>query len=147
MATLQVDISNIAADIRTFPNAALEAKVLSAELDVARSSGAPLIRLEYEIYHPTAGTTKLRDTLPSNFPAKVKSFWMAVNDFSAEEMAEQPKVDIDPDTLVGATIIVQLGEQENKESGRVYKTVVAPWYYPISRVDLLEISDDENPFN
>jgi len=131
-----VDISNVQASIRDFPNHAVEAKVISAKRGLSQA-GNMKVDLELEIYHPDVGTAVVRDNLPSAFPAKVKAFWMAINNFTQEDMADQEKVEIDPAALVNAQLIVQLGEQESKKDGKIYKTIVAPWYYPIDRTDVL----------
>jgi hypothetical protein len=146
ISTFVVDISKVEASLRDFPNVPVEAKIVSADLDVAKSSGAPIIRLEFEIYHPDVGTTTIRDVLPHNFPAKVRAFWMALNDFTPEQMQNQSKVEINPLELVGASMIVQLGERENPATGKIYKSVVSPWYYPLSRVDVLSLGREERPF-
>lgn len=104
-----------------------------------------MVAMELELYHPSVGTATIRDTLPISFPAKVKAFWMALNDLSPEQIAGEPNVAIEPEELVGAQFIVQLGEQENKQTGKVYKSIVAPWYYPLSRVDVLEYAMADAP--
>lgn len=138
MPEFVVDISSVQAPIQEFPNGPVEAQVAKAELDVAKSSGNMMLRIEFEIYHPDHGTATLRDFLPVTFPAKVKAFWQALNDLTAEQMAEQPEVNIDPDEIVGSQLIIQLGEQEGN-NGKLYKNVSSPWYYPLSRAtDLLD---------
>lgn len=137
MSTMVVDISDVQASIRDFPNHAVEAEVKSAKRGLSQTHNLK-VDLELEIYHPDVGTAIIRDNLPAAFPAKVKAFWMAINDLTSEDMAEQTQVEIDPAALVGARLIVQLGEQESKTNGKIYKTIVAPWYYPTSRTDVLE---------
>lgn len=138
-STFVVDISGVQSDIRSFEDGVYEAKIEKVEHDVS-ASGNPMLRLNLEIYSEEHGTASVRDFLPEAFPAKVKSFWQAVNDFTAEEMAEQDKVEIDPDALPGATFLIQLGDQENKTTGKVYKTLTPPWYYPLSRAsELLDV--------
>lgn len=139
-----VDISSVESNISQFPNGIYPARVRKAELDVAKSSGNPIIRMELAVYSDIYGEATLRDTLPAAFPAKVKAFWQAYNDFTPEEIAQHPEVNIaDPADLVGAEFLIQLGEQENKATQKTYKTVVAPWYYPMSRaMDLLGDVED-----
>jgi hypothetical protein len=135
MSSVQFDFAGVESNIREFPNGPVEAIVKSAMSDVSRK-GNPLIRLELEIHDPNVGTATLRDTLPQGFPAKAKAFWIAVNDFAPEEVADL-KVDIDPDTLVGAQLIIELGEKESNLDGKLYKQVSPPWYYPLSRAEEL----------
>ena len=140
-----VDISNIPANIQDFPAGAVEATILSAKMDVSKEKGNPLIRLEWEVYHPAVGTAILKnDTLPSAFPAKVKAFWQALNAFTNEDMADQPEAQIDPDALVGAQLILQIGPKESS-NGKVYTSVLTPWYYPITRTDVLSYEGADLP--
>jgi len=144
MASFVVDLSNIQASIATWPVGPCEATVKSAKLDVAQKSGNQMVVMELELYHPTAGTTTIRDYLPQGFPAKVKSFWRALNDYSEEQIAANPEAVIEPADLVGAQFLVQIGDRENKESGKVYRGIVAPWYYPLSQATEL-LADDDTP--
>lgn len=136
MATFVVDVSQVEADIRSFPDGPVEATIKTVTPDVSKKGNNMLV-LEVELYHPAVGSVTTRDWLPSNFPAKVKAFWMAVNDFTEEQIAADPQLKIEPDELKGAQLIVHLGLDEDKETKKVYKKIVPPWYYPISRTDLL----------
>ena len=119
-----------------------EATVENVKSDVSKT-GNPMLKFNLRIYSPTLGEAVIKDNLPMAFPAKVKAFWMAFNDFSEEDLSGVKEVAIDNvQDLEGAQILVQLGDQENKESGKVYRTVVAPWYYPTSRGDLLPLDED-----
>lgn len=141
MATFSVDLSNLKTPIWQFPNGPIEATIVSAKVDVA-ASGNPKLAIEWEVYHPEVGTATLYDNLPSvGFDAKVAAFWMALNELTPEDIQASPKIDIDPGGLRGAQMIVQLGEQERKDKpGTTRKSVVAPWYYPISKAaELLSI--------
>ena len=140
MSTFVVDTSSVDAFIGDFPLGPAEATVMSAKPDVSKKGGAMLV-LELQLYHASVGSVTIKDWLPSSFPSKVKAFWMAINDFTHEQMAENPVVEINPPDLIGAQLIVQIGEQENAESGKTYKKIVSPWYYPISRLDLLAGED------
>ena len=140
MATFVVDTSGVESHISEFPVGPIEATVKSAKPDVSKKGGAMLV-LELTIYHPAHGEATIKDWLPQSFPAKVKAFWMAINDFTQEQMADNPVVEINPPDLIGAQLILQLGEQENEQDGKTYKRIVAPWYYPISRADLLAGED------
>lgn len=132
-STFVVDVSGVEGSVRDFPNGPLEATVKEAKLDVAKSSGNQMVVMKLEVYHPSVGTAVITDRLPSAFPAKVKAFWKAVNDFTEEEIAANPQVEIDPPSLIGAQLIVQLGTKENKDTGATYKDITPPWYYPLSR--------------
>lgn len=151
MAGFVVDISKVPSDLRNFPNGNAEATVKEAKLDVAKESGNPLVRMVLTLYHPSVGEVTMNDTLPIKFPAKIKSFWMAINDLTEQQALEAPEVDLsEPGNLVGAQFIVAIGEQEGKDrqgnlTGRMYKTIVPPWYYPISRTDLLNYEGVETP--
>lgn len=142
-----VDVSNVESNIQEFANGIYEAKVVAAKYDVSKSSNDTMIVLQIEIYHPSYGSAKLRDWLPPSFPAKCLNFFMALNDYSREDVAEMVEVEIpEPQELVGAEILIQLGEQENKQTGKVYKSIVGPWYYPLSRAGEL-LGGDEDPFS
>lgn len=142
MAAFVVDISDVTADIRTFKPGVYEATVEDPKADVS-STGNPMIKMKLRVYHPDLGEAVISDTLPAAFPAKVKAFWMAYNDFTEEDLAGVNEVAIDNEKdLEGAQILIQLGDQENKQTGKTYRTVVAPWYYPVSRQDLLLPEED-----
>lgn len=146
MSTFVVDISNVEGHISTFPHGPCEATVKTAKLDVAQDSGNQMIVMELELFHPTYGTASLRDYLPHGFPAKFKAFWRAVNDFTEEQLAANPVIEVEPSDLVGAQFLVQIGDRENKKTKKVYRGIIAPWYYPLSQATkLLAISDDELP--
>lgn len=138
--TFVVDISNVPQPIGEFPNGPVEATIAEAKLDVVEANGNPIIRLIWDIYHPDVGVGRLFDSLPSAFPAKAKAFWQALNDFTSEEMMEQANIELNAPELVGAQMIVHLGEKEAKQGkhkGELFKQVVSPFYYPISRLDVL----------
>lgn len=140
--TMTVDLSKVGTPIQSFPNGVYHARVDEASLDIAESSGAPIINMQLTIYDEDLGEGQLRDSLPSKFPAKCKAFWQAVNGFSAEDMKrpENSNVEFDADALVGATLLVQLGEREgtNKKGEKtMYKQAVGAWYFPESRTDLI----------
>ena len=82
MASMIVDVSQVESSIRDFPNGPVEATVREAKLDVAKSSGNQMVVMKLEIYHPSVGSATITDRLPAAFPAKVKAFWKAVNDFT-----------------------------------------------------------------
>jgi len=141
MASFVVDTSKAESFIGDFPLGPTEATVTSVKADISKKGGAMLV-LELQLYHPSVGSATLKDWLPESFPSKVKAFWMAINDFTHEQMAANPVVEINPPDLVGAQLIVQIGEQEDEKEKKTYKKIVAPWYYPISRVDLLAAQED-----
>lgn len=145
MARFVVDISDVTADIRNFPPGVYEATVENAKPDVSQT-GNPLIRMDLRVYSPKHGEAILKDNLPAAFPAKVKAFWMAYNDWTEEDIADVKEVEIDDvSELNGAQILIQLGDQENKTNGKTYRTVVSPFYYPISRLDLLDLENENSP--
>lgn len=143
MPTMKVDFSEVndRTSIRDFPDGPVEATINNATLDVSKTSAAPMIRLEFTVYHPDHGEATLKDTLPSLFPAKVQAFWQAFNRLSKEELKNESAADIDPADLVGASLIVVLGESTNEKTGKTYKQVDYPWYYADDRVDVLEYED------
>ena len=146
MAGMVIDVSGVTANLGQFPNGVYEARVTAAKLDIAQSSGEPVIKLEWEIYHPELGNATIRDTLPSKFPAKCKAFYQAVSDLSHEDMQDpsHQQIELDPDELIGAECLVQLGEREgtaNDGSKRMYKSIVGSWYFPSSRQDLIGYED------
>ena len=140
MSSFIVDTSQAESFIGDFPLGPVEATVVSCKSDVSKKGGAMLV-LELELFHESVGKATLKDWLPASFASKVKAFWMAVNDFTHEQMAANPVVEINPPDLIGAQLIVQIGEQEDETTKKVYKKIVAPWYYPISRLDLLAGKD------
>lgn len=150
MASLTIDLSNAGGSIRDFPVGVYEAEVIKAELEVSKNTGNPMITVELEIHHPTMGSTTLRDWLPMSFPSKVKTFWMAANNFTpqdaAEALAKSSEVELDPTELVGIQLLVQIGERESVADGKTYKGVVPPFYYPLSRSDLVNWNNEERPF-
>jgi hypothetical protein len=141
--TLSVDLSKATTFVSNFPNGVYPAKVASAKLDVS-GAGNPMIVVELELYHPELGSGTIRDFLVPSFASKVKAFWQAVTGATNEEMQlpENQNVEIDPDELVGAELLVQLGEQENAEDGKTYKSLVGSWYFPASRSDLITFEYD-----
>lgn len=141
MATFVVDTTGVETHISEFPLGPIEATVHSVKADVSKKGGAMLV-LELKLYHPDHGEAIMKDWLPQSFPAKVKAFWMAINDFTQEQMNANPVVEINPPDLVGAQLIIQLGEQESEQDGKTYKRISPPWYYPISRADLLSAGED-----
>lgn len=147
MGTFVVDTSQVQANLGSFPPVPVEAKVLSVKSDVSKKGGSMLV-LELGIYHPDVGEATIKDWLPSSFPAKVKAFWMAINDLTEADMASAPVVEINPPDLIGAQLIVVLGREEGKDpntgqpNGKVYTKIVSPWYHPISRVELLPVPAD-----
>jgi hypothetical protein len=143
MSSFVVDLSNVGADIRNFPDGVYEASIKSAKLDVSKRTANTTLAMEIEIYSPVHGTAVLRDWLSPAFEAKVKHFWVALNDLTEEQVAASPVVELNPPDLVGAQLLVKLGEQENKETGKVYKSLVGPWYYPLSRATDLLLADEE----
>jgi hypothetical protein len=150
MPSLTIDLSNAGGSIRDFPVGVYEAEVIKADLEVSKGTGNPMITLELEIHHPTMGSTTLRDWLPVSFPSKVKSFWVAAMNYTAQQAAEAlsrgSEVELDPAELVGVQILVQIGEKESTNDGKMYKGVVPPFYYPVSRNDLVNWDNLERPF-
>lgn len=147
--TLVVDLSGVQCDIRDFPDGPVEATIKSAKYDISERSGQPMIVVQFEIFHPEVGSSEIRDFLVASFPRKIKGFWQALNNYSVEEMKEQANVEIDPLTLEGAQLILVLGmrEKQDKEGNKVMrKDIVAPWYYPAERTDLLPYLNDA-PFD
>lgn len=144
-----VDVSNVSANLSQFPSGVYPAQVKEAKLEIAQSSGEPMITLVWEIHHPDLGNATLRDNLPSKFPAKVKAFYQAVSGLTHEEMQDPAnhQIEIDADELIGTQCLVQVGEREytNKAGEkRTGKSVVGAWYFPADRTDL--ISYEDTPF-
>jgi hypothetical protein len=150
MPSLTIDLSGATGSIRDFPVGVYEAEVVKAELEVSRNTGNPMITIELEIHHPTMGSTTLRDWLPVSFPSKVKSFWVAAMNYTPQQAAEAlsrgSEVELDPTELIGTQLLVQIGERESTSDGKTYKGVVAPFYYPASRFDLVNWDNEQRPF-
>lgn len=149
MPSLTVDLSGVATDLSVFPNGVYEAQVLTAELEISKNSGNPMITVEFEIHHPTIGTGTIKDWLSPGFKSKIKSFWMAANGFTNEQardaLASGSEIELDPDEMVGVQLLVNIGEREGRENdGRMFKSVVAPFFFPVTRSDLVKW-DDEVP--
>ncbi len=148
MPSLTVDISNINPDLSMFPNGVYEAQVLTADLEISKNSGNPMITLQLEFHHPKLGSGVVKDWLSPGFKSKIKSFWMAANGFDHEQAVEALRsggeIDLDPDELVGVQLLINLGEQEGRnDPSRMFKTVVAPFFFPVNRKDLLTWQEGE----
>lgn len=138
-----IHVADIESSIREFPNGVYEAKVTEAKYDVSKKTNDTMIVLKLEIYHPVHGTASIRDWLPPSFPAKCFAFYLALNDWTRDQVDTDDIELPEPPDLVGAEILVQLGEQESKTDGKMYKTLIGPWYYPLSRAaELLDTEDD-----
>ena len=150
MPSLTVDLSGVATDLSTFPTGVYEAQVLTAELEISKTSGNPMITVEFEIHHPDLGTGVIKDWLSPGFKSKIKSFWMAANGFSNEQardaLASGGEIELDPDEMIGVQLLVNVGEKEGREKdGRMFKSVVAPFFFPVTRSDLVRWGDEESP--
>lgn len=139
MATFKVDLSKAKANLSEWPNEFVEATVNDASVDVSKA-GNPMLKLEFEIYHPEYGTAVLYDTLPTNFEVKSKAFYQAFHRLSDEEIKEEHEVELDPRELTGATMIVKLGEREYQ--GKMYKQSDNPWFLSDERTDVLNYLDE-----
>lgn len=150
MAGMVIDLTKTQTRISDFPNGRYEAKVIEAEMAIARSSGDPMVKLQWEIHHPDLGNATLRDNLPFNFADKVKAFWLAANDMTEQDFIqaknENPEelsnVEIDPAHLIGLEMIIEVNEREGTDqngqpNGRMYKQVNGTGYFPASRTDLI----------
>lgn len=125
------DFNDVSVGIKNFPNGPTEAIVKMAKSDVSQT-GNPVLRLEFEIYHPEYGTAILKDNISPKFKSKALAFWAAVNDMTLEELIGT-EVDVDPKGLKGAQLILQLGEKVSDFNGKTYKEVVDPFFFPLSR--------------
>lgn len=144
--TVTFDLSQIEANKSDFPNGPVEATIKEAKATVSKNSGNPQIELLFEIYHPDVGVATIRDWLPFTFPRKVGHFWAAYNNMTIEEVRAGGAIDIDPDELVGATLLLNLGEEEGTlKSGEkaMFKQIVSPWYFSDTRTDLLPYMQDD----
>jgi hypothetical protein len=141
MAGMVFNVSDVPADISSFPNGIYEAVIKEAKTDVA-DSGDTFIILTLELYHPTLGTARTWDRFYPNSTWKAKCLWMALMDWSEEEMVANPEFELVPEQLKGAQVLVKLGEKEGKKDKKIYKNIVPPFYFPTSRIDLLPLPDD-----
>jgi len=142
-ATIVFQLSETPTSSFDFPPGAYAARVLEAEARIAQSSGEPMLRLVWEVYHPDYGTAKLFDNVPS------KNQWKATNFYAAWVGAENPndlvaqgqrEGEVDPAALVGTEFIVHIGTRvadRGKYMGQEVRETVPPFYSPISRTDLL----------
>lgn len=150
MPGLSVNLANVETSAEGFPNGVYSARIMKAELEISKTSGNPMIVVQLEIYHPQLGTASIRDWLVASFPSKMKSFYQAVNNFNAQQLADDlarnSEPEIDPDELIGAEMLVQIGEKPSQmDPNRMFKNVVAPFYFPISRMDLLAWQEGDVP--
>jgi len=146
MSGLSVNLANVETRADAFPNGVYSARITKADLEVSQNTGNPMIVLQLEIYHPTIGTATVRDWLVPSFASKIKAFYQAINNFGAQELADSlardPEPELDPDEMVGGELLVQIGDSKPNDKGMVYKNVVAPFYFPSSRMDLLAWQED-----
>jgi len=150
MAGLSVNLANVENRADGFPDGVYSARVKDAKLDVSTNTGNPMIVLQLEIFHPTLGTASIRDWLVASFASKVKAFYQAVNNFSAQELADDiardSEPELNPTEMIGAEVLVQIGDRPSKaDPTKIFKNVVAPFYFPISRMDLLTWQEDDLP--
>lgn len=150
MSGLSVNLAGVESGLRDFPVGVYPARITKAELDVSKNTGQPMIVVWLEIHHPMLGSGTLRDWLVVTFPAKIKTFYQAVNNYTAQELAEavnrNPDIELDPQELVGAELLVQIGEEPSQnDPSKLYKKVVSPFFYPVSRSDLLAWMEDDVP--
>lgn len=145
--SLIIDLNDVKAFANEFPDGPIMARIDVAKLDIAKGSGAPMIVVDFEIYHPDHGTATIRDWIVASFPNKVRNLWIALNNFSTEEYNQFMEesgghLELTPETLHEAEFIINLGPKEYTDGKtgekRVGKEISPPWYYPASRVDLLE---------
>ena len=143
MASIQFNLSDIKQSIRDWEPGVYEAVISNARVDIAKSSGDPMLVFDLTLYSPVHGEITITDRLPSGFPAKGKAFWKAFNDYEDEDLAGVELITIEnPAELEHGEILVQLGDQEDKRTGKMYRQVVAPWYYPTSMAPMLLGGDD-----
>lgn len=141
MAKMTFNAENVRQPLVSWPDGPVTATINAAELTTSKSSGEPMIVVEFEVFHPEYGTSTLRDYLPFAFGAKCTAFYQSFYRLNAQELkAEMAEnngdLELDDQELVGGTMIVVLGDVENQD-GKTYKNVVAPWYYSDDRDDVL----------
>ena len=157
MGTLKFDLTRARNDVRDFPAGPIEAKILDAKVEVSKV-GNPMITLDLEVIHPEYGTALLKDWLVDNFPGKVAKFWQAFNHLTPEEWeemnkekrneknggvlddntaGESAKTEIETTDLIGASIIVVLGETTTTPEGAQRKNVAPPFYFADTELDEL----------
>lgn len=147
MPSLTINLANVQGNIRSFPDGVYAARVTDAKLDVS-STGNPMIAMELEIHHPTLGSATIRDWLSAGFASKGQAFYQAVSGMTVQQLADQlarnPDIDIDPDDIIGAELLVNIADKPARnDPSKVYKNVVEPFYFPFSRVDLLAWQDNQ----
>lgn len=132
----KVDVGNVGTNIKQFPNGVYYAVIEEPEFKLSKKNNL-MLAFKLRIYHQDYGEAVIYDNLPVNAPFKVKPFWLAFNNWTEEEfLANGTAVEIDdPSIIDGAEILVQIGDQEDKATQKVYKSVVSPYYFPVSRKD------------
>lgn len=150
MPTLSVNLADVPSDLASFPLGVYEAQVLSADLEIAKSSGNPMIVVNFEIHHPDLGTATIKDFLSPGFKSKIKAFWMAANGFTHEQardaLAQGADIELDPDEMVGTQLLVNIGEKAARDgSGRMFKEVAPPFFFPSTRQDLVKWGSEDLP--
>ena len=145
MGKLEYSLTSVTNDVRDFPAGAIEAKILNAEVEVS-SKGNPMVAVTLEVVHPKYGTATFRDWLVPKFPPKVARFWQAVNHLTSDQLSEFQEIELDTDTLIGATLIAVLAETTTDKDGISRKNLDPPFYYADTELDKLPYLPDQTPF-
>lgn len=145
MPTFSVNVSEVKAMRDELPYGTYPGKILEAKLDVTQK-GDPMIVLQLELQHPSLGSVEVRDWLPATFPRKAKALYLALNNWTpaegAEALAQNPDIELDPQELVGAELLVQWGLEKGRNGKDDFIGVVSPFYFPATRYDLLAWMED-----
>lgn len=139
---LEFDLSQIKADIRDFPDGAYYARVVNAEPDVSKTSGNPMLVITFEVSSEEWGQGEIREYLTANNDfgrRKAKVLAAALADVPANQVAEWAKenqtITFAARDLIGGELIIHIADQERKETGKVYKSIVNPFYSALSEAE------------
>lgn len=133
MAGFLVDLSDVQdfGAINAFPNGIYAARVLSGKFDLNKAGNLALY-LDIEIMSESLGTAQLKWQISSKAPFTLKQLWVAVNDFTPEQFAENPVAKIeDPNRLVGCEFLADIGRKPSQDGTREFVNVVGA--YPLNR--------------
>lgn len=82
----------------------------------------------------TFGTAKIKWQISSKADFVLKPFWIAINDFTPEQFAENPVIKLDDARqLIGEELLVHIGTVPSQDGTREYKNVVDPFAFPLNR--------------
>lgn len=114
---LDFDLEDVQSSYEAMPAGNYEARIAEAELTNAKSSGAPMVKVVWEISDGEFAGRKVFDNVVLNVPWKVKQY--------AEVVGIESGSELDTDAFVGSEAIIELSveEYQGEPRNRIKKVV------------------------